>query len=125
MASLFTSGNPSLNPILFNGYDYQIGFCNSITSPTNLVEFKASEESLLRTPANFVVAFDRIVRITASPDTSGLQRTFTPTFTGVIIIDKNSGDELALLVLEPFTEPLTINTTLDVRFNLSMEDVPT
>ena len=120
MASLTTSGNIEINPKLFDKFEYQVGICNGITQPTNLNQFKSTEEDTLRGTSTFTISFNRIVRINTTHDLSNLVGSYSPTFIGLIMIDKTSGDEVELLAIEPFTEVLQSTNNLTTTFNLTM-----
>ena len=120
MSSLFSNGNPLLNPLLFNNFGYKVGLCSALTQPKTLEEFVASENQLLRGTAVFTVDFERIIRLKTNHDLTGINGTYTPTFLGVIIYDKSTDEDLALLVIEPFTEGLTPSNNLETVVTLNM-----
>lgn len=123
MANLITKPNSFLNPLLFSKYDYRAGISSAVAQPRTLEEFLINEEQNLRAPGTYKVSFNRIVRINTVHDPSGIVGTYFSNWAGLIIVDRVSGLDLALLAIEPMVETITSSSSVETLFNLNIRTV--
>lgn len=123
MANLITQPSRLLNPLLFSKYDYRAGISASVAQPKTLEEFIISEEQSLRAPSTYQVSFNRIVRISTTHNTTNITGDYFSKWVGLVVVDKVSGLDLALLAIEPMIETITSANTVDTLFNLNIRVV--